>query len=55
MPATRRSRLAENPPDFSRWKFALTDLHQRADDAPAHFVEKTVALDDERQLRDRIF
>ena len=45
----------KHPPDFAGRKLAQTDLHQRADNAPAHFVKKTVALDDERQLPARFF
>ena len=45
----------QHPLDFIRRKFAQPDLHQRADDAPAHFVEKSVPFDYERQLRAALF
>ena len=35
---------------FGQGDFSLADLHQGSDDAPAHFVEKTVTLDNEGQL-----
>ena len=50
MPATRRSRLARISATLARGIFPLADLHQRAHDAPAHFVKEAIALDDESQL-----
>ena len=40
---------------FRRRNFSLTGLHQRAHDTATHFVEKSVAFDDERQLRAGFF
>src|SRR5664280_2228017 len=47
--------FGQHPPDFIRREFAQPDLHQRADNTPAHFVEKSVAFDDEGQLRAALF
>ena len=49
----RRAPVAagQNLRHFRQRNFSLPDLHQGAHDAPAHFVKKTVALNDEGDLR----
>jgi hypothetical protein len=45
----------QNVSHFRQRDFSLPDLHQRSHNAATHFVEKSIALDYERQLRAGFF
>ncbi len=41
--------------NFVGRKFSVANLHERADDAATHLVEKAIAFDDESELRTGFF
>ena len=50
-PCPRAVARFENIANIARLELAAPHLHQRPDDAPAHLVQETVALDDPHQHR----